>query len=211
MGERADTGRSVGRPRRYPDAAIFAAIHHVITDDRTARVTLARLAELMGCSAPLLCRRFGSLQRLLLAYLRWCTTATERQFAAAAPVASPLDRLAGTLQPSGDTRATSPQPVSLPHLAALVHEAGAPPLLRTAFQEHYAVVATGTHRLLDEAIAAGELEPVDTAHLARRLLEAVSGAALLSELEGRSSGEASARHPGVVVRDVLAPYRTAIP
>jgi AcrR family transcriptional regulator len=200
-----------GRPRQFTDEVVFAAIHHIITAEGYERLTLARLAAVIGHSGPAVVKRFTSRQGLLVAYLRWGTTQTQQHLATLPADRSAVDRLMGFLLPTAGTEAIAPEAVRLPHLAGLVLEAQTDPLLRTALQQHVAVVAAGTQRLLDDAIMAGELAPVDTGQLARRLLETVSGAALLVELEVRGSGEAPARALREVVLDVLAPHRPEPP
>ena len=199
--------RSVGRPRRYSDEAIFAAIHQIIVTEGYERLTLNRLAQAIGSTAPAVLKRFGSRRDLLWAYIGWCTARSQQHLATLPTDRAPLDRLTGYLLPQSNNGATAPPAGTLPHLAGPILDAGPDPLMRTALQEHVTVVATTTQQLLDEAIAAGELERVDTVPLARRLLETVTGAAMLIELEARSSGGAPSRTLGEVVSDVLAPYR----
>jgi AcrR family transcriptional regulator len=194
----------------YSDEVIFTAIYHVIVTDGYERLTLARLAELLGCTSPALIKRFTSRQGLLLAYLRWCTTRTKEHLATVVADRSPLDRLLAYLDPRDADGGIAPCAVTLPHLAGLVLDAGTDPLSQTALREHSAVVVTATQLLLDTTVAAGELSAVDTRQLSRRLLEAVTGAALLTELETRGSGESPARGPGDVVLDLLAPYRIGL-
>ena len=199
--------RSVGRPRQFTDEIVFAGIHHIITGEGYERLTVARLAEVVGRSGPAVIKRFTYRQGLLVAYVRWCTARTQQHLASLRADRSALDRLVASLLPAADTGEIAPDGMALPHLAGLVLDAHTDPLLQKALREYVGEVVIATQRLLDAAVAAGELKPVDTAQLTRRLLEAVSGAALLIELEVRSSGEAPARTLDAVVRDVLAPHR----
>ena len=63
--------REVGRPRSFEDDAIFAATARVIARVGHDGLTLAAIAEEVGCSAPALVQRFGSKRALVRAYIEW--------------------------------------------------------------------------------------------------------------------------------------------
>jgi AcrR family transcriptional regulator len=164
-------------PQKVDDAAVFAGAARAIVRRGPARVTLRDIAAESGLTAGRLVQRYGSKRELLLAL-----TAHEAESAA-----SQLARLRSTYpSPLAAMRAYAEQlaraaepPDALAHGLALRQLGLEDPEFRHNAARHSGVVHVGLSRLLDDAIAAGELrlgpDRGAVERLARRLQVTISG------------------------------------
>ena len=192
------------RPRTKDDGAILEAAGRIISRLGPAKFTLADVAREIGLSAATLVQRFGSKRGLMLALARSARDSVEACFAmvrAAHP--SPLDALvaAGTEM----TRYVKSPEEMANHLAFLQTDLSDPDFYAVML-ENSTRIESGYRRLLDEAVAAGELKRCDTARLARAV-GAVSGGSLIGwAIYRRGGAEAWVRADLVTLLD---PYCTS--
>lgn len=167
----------VPRPRTATDSEILEAAARVIGRLGPARLTLADVGDEVGLSPATLVQRFGSKRGLLLAQVRHSVASVDACFAAVrAAYASPLEAL---LAAATDMTRHVESPESLSnHLAFLQIDLTDPAFHRLAL-ENARRIRAGYRALLDEAVSAGELEPCDTARLARAI-EAMAGGSLVA-------------------------------
>jgi AcrR family transcriptional regulator len=156
----------------------------------------------VGLSAATLVQRFGSKRGLLLALARSARDSVDACFdAVRVSNPSPLAALlaAGTEM----TRyVTSPEEMSN-HLAFLQTDLSDPDFYAVMLENSRRIVA-GYRKLLDEAVAARELGPCDTARLARAV-DAIAGGSLIGWAIAREgTAEAWVRHD---LDTLLEPYR----
>jgi AcrR family transcriptional regulator len=163
------------RPRTIDDEAVLAAAAEVVNRVGPAKLTLQRVADEVGLSAPTLVQRFGSKRGLLLAMgeplsKRWAVVfddARERS-------ASALEAIVAALV---DLTAHVSTPDAMANSVAFLHMDLSDP----EFHER-AVAGLRTMRdliggLLDEAVERGELPAAtDTQTLATSVLNAYNGA-----------------------------------
>lgn len=165
----------MARPRTIDDQAVLAAAADIVNRVGPARLTLQRVADEVGLSAPTLVQRFGSKRGLLLAVGERAASGWSGVFAAArARTSSPLDALVDALT---ELTAHVSSPESMANNVAFLQMDLADP----EFHERAAVslreMRTLMAELLDEAVAGGELDPgTDTAALATSVLNAYNGA-----------------------------------
>jgi AcrR family transcriptional regulator len=164
------------RPRETSDEAILAAATRVMRHRSPVELTLADIAKEAGVVPATLIQRFGTKRGLLLAVCRSAPSGVPQQFAAAREkYGSPLRTLIELFVECSGFAAT---PESLANGLAYLQidltdrEFHAITLAQfTAFRDE-------TKKLLDDAVAARELKPCDTAELAR-LVQEVNGGAML--------------------------------
>lgn len=167
----------MARPRTIADADILMALQAVVGRLGPARLTLADVAAEVGLAPATLVQRFGSKRGLLLAFARAGAESADLCFVhVRAKHASPIDALvaAATLL----TRSMgSPQELAngLAFLQIDISDREFRKHALTNFEKTHA----GYRALLDDAVAAGELKPCDTARLAHAVA-AVSGGALIA-------------------------------
>jgi AcrR family transcriptional regulator len=165
------------RPRTIDDAGILEAAGRIISRHGPARFTLADVGGEVGLSAAALVRRFGSKRGLMLALARSARDGVDACFDAVRAVhTSPLAAMlaAGTEM----TRyVKSPEEMSN-HLAFLQTDLSDPDFYAVMLENSRRIV-DGYRRLLDEAVAARELVPCDTARLARAV-DALAGGSLIA-------------------------------
>jgi AcrR family transcriptional regulator len=194
------------RPRTVSDSAILAAASRAVSRRGPARVTLADVGREVGLSAATLVQRFGSKRGMLLAVAQTGAQDVAREFAAArAAHRRPLAALTAGLVGLSAWAAT-PEMLSN-YLAFLQID-----LTDPEFHRHALAQARNTRteilHLLDQAVAAGDLVPCDTARLAKTVQGAYNGALVTWAIyrEGRGADW---------VRDeldaVLAPHRASRP
>jgi AcrR family transcriptional regulator len=190
------------RPRTIDDAAILEAAGRIISRHGPAKFTLADVAGEVGLSAATLVQRFGSKRGLMLALARSARDAVDACFDAVrssnpSPLAAVL--AAGTEM----TRyVTSPEEMSN-HLAFLQTDLSDPDFYAVMFENSRRIIA-GYRRLLDDAVAARELVPCDTARLARAV-DALAGGSLIGWAVYREgTAEAWVRYD---LNTLLQPYR----
>jgi AcrR family transcriptional regulator len=190
------------RPRTVDDAAILDAAGRIISRQGPGRFTLADIGAEVGLSAAALVRRFGSKRGLMLALARAARDSVEACFAVVrrsnrSPLAAVL--AAGTEM----TRyVNSPEEMSN-HLAFLQTDLNDPDFYAVML-ENSRQILEGYRRLLDEAVAARELVPCDTARLARAV-DALAGGSLIGWAVHRGgTAEAWVRYD---LGTLLEPYR----
>jgi AcrR family transcriptional regulator len=194
------------RPRTIDDADILAACQRVMQRVGPAKFTLALVAGEAGVSAATLIQRFGSKRKLLRAMsggMDGYSSAMVGELRAA--LGSPLEVLRGFLLCYADM-ARTPREMAH-HLAYLQLDLTDPVLHRNLLamsreNEHQLVT------LLTEAVAQGELAPLDAARIARLLNGMVAG----SLLSWATFREGAARDwLSRDIETVLAPYRPREP
>ncbi|HJR63072.1 MAG TPA: helix-turn-helix domain-containing protein [Gemmatimonadaceae bacterium] len=165
------------RPRTVPDEVILEATARVIGRLGPSRFTLADVGAEAGLSAATLVQRFGTKRGLLLALAGSAADFVNDCFVAIrAKHASPLAALlvaATQMASSVDT------PEELANsLAFLQLDLSDPEFHRLAL-ESSRLVRAGYRALIDDAIAAGELEPCDSTRLASAV-DATAGGSLIA-------------------------------
>ena len=192
------------RPRTVDDAAILQAATTVISRLGPSTFTLADVAKEVKLSPATLVQRFGSKRGLMLALARLSVDSVDACFdAVRAANPKPLDALmAGATEM---TRYVETPEEMANHLAFLQIDLSDPEFY-TLMLENSKRILAGYKKLLDDAIAAGELVKCDTKRLARAV-SAMSGGSLISWAVMRDGTAAS-----YVRKDLdtlLAPYRAA--
>ena len=166
------------RPRKASDDEIFMAALRAMERLAPAELTLKEIADEAGLTAGALVQRFGSKRGLMLALMeRWSGGAAdtfERMRAAAPTPLGAVRHWAEHLAAMGDS------PVGLAHhLGWLQQDLGDPDFHRHA-QRNARDSRAQLRRLLEDAVAAGELPHDVDVDDATRLLEATVGGSLLS-------------------------------
>jgi AcrR family transcriptional regulator len=194
----------MGRPRTVSDDDILSAALRVVTRLGPDGATLAEVAAEARLAAATLVQRFGSKRGLLLAVAARGAAAAAAPFeAAAAADPSPLGALVRALVSMAGFAAT-PEALAN-HLAFFQLDLRDPDFSRLAL-DHAEEVGRRIRALLDAARAAGELEPCDTARLARAV-EVTYNGSLVTWAVHRQGPVADAVRVDVGL--VLAPFRPA--
>ena len=192
------------RPRQTSDAEILAATARVMQRRSPTQLTLVDVAKEAGVVPATLIQRFGTKRGLLLALCRTAPGAVPQQFAAApAKHNSPLKAL---IELYAECTSFAPTPQAMANGLAYLQIDLTDPDFHAITLAQFRALRDETQKLLDEAVAARELRPCDTAELAR-LIQHVNGGAMLSWAVYRQGSVAA-----WVRRDLealLAPYRTA--
>jgi AcrR family transcriptional regulator len=192
----------IGRPRTVSDEAILAAAAQAIARHGPARLTLAHVADEVGLAPATLLQRFGSKRGLLLAVANSGTEVLEPTFAKArGRHASPLATLHAAL---ADMIAGIDSPATLGNQLAFLQMDLTDPDLRDNAIRHSRELRAQIQRLLDEAIAAGELAAGDSARLAQAVYTTYNGALLTWAIDGQGT---LADWLQGDVNEVLRPYR----
>ena len=193
------------RPRKASDEQIFGAAHRVMGRLAPQQWTLADIAAEAGLTAGALVQRFGSKQRLLAALTRALAEATPAMFdELRAAHDSPLAALRAYCV--GFARMGEGPGGVVHHLAYLQLDLTDPDLHRNVRVQARATRAA-MRRLLDDAVAAGELPPgTDVAALAR-VLEGLLGGSLMAWAIHRDG--TAARYVRTDVEAVLAAFARA--
>jgi AcrR family transcriptional regulator len=164
------------RPRQTSDAQILAAAARVMQRRSPVELTLADVAKEAGVVPATIIQRFGTKRELLLANCKAWTADVSGQFATArAKYGSPLKTLIELLVELSGFAAT---PESMANFLAYLQIDLSDPEFRAVLLQQFVTTRDETKKLLDEAIAARELKPCDTAALAR-LVQQVNGGAML--------------------------------
>jgi AcrR family transcriptional regulator len=164
------------RPRTVSDADILNAAGRAIIRLGPVKLTLADVAREVGLAPATLVQRFGSKRGLLLALAESAAASVGDCFAAVrAAHPKPLEALIAAATEM--TRHIQSPEEMANHLAFLQIDLSDPDFHRLMLSSSQRIEA-GYRALLDEAVAAGELTPCDTARLARAV-GALSGGSLL--------------------------------
>lgn len=166
------------RPRKVSDDDVFAAAQRAMTRMGPSELTLAHIAEEAGVTAGALVQRFGSKRYLMLQIMDRFSGGTTEIFALLRKGRrSPLAILRAYGECMADMAATPA--AFLRNLAYLQLD-----LADEDFRRRLAVSARDTReelrKLIDEAIAAGELVPATNARQLARTVEAVVGGSMMS-------------------------------
>jgi AcrR family transcriptional regulator len=190
------------RPRTVADEDILEATGRIIGQLGPTRFTLADVADEVGLSPATLVQRFGSKRGLLLALAGSSVAYVDACFAAIrAESSSPLEAL---LTSATHMARMVESPESLAnHLAFLQIDLSDPEFHKLA-SENARLIVAGYKALIDDAITAGELQPTDTARLARAV-DAMSGGSLIAWAISRQGNVVD--HVRADLATLLAPYR----
>ena len=164
------------RPRETSDRAILAATARVMQRRSPLELTLADVAKEAGVVPATLIQRFGTKRDLLLATCKAGTADVAGQFKAAlSKYGSPLKTLIELFVECSGFAATAE---SMANGLAYLQIDLTDPEFHAVTHAQFSAVRDETKKLLDEALAADELKPCDTAALAR-LIQQVNGGAML--------------------------------
>jgi AcrR family transcriptional regulator len=194
-----------GRPRTFPDEAIFAATERALARVGYSRLSLGQVAAEVAIAPPKLVKRFGSRRGLLLAFFAWSNRRSLARFAAARREHErPLDALAARLLAGARPE---PERAAAVNLAAFYLETMADPEFRHMAAERERIRLDGLRGLLAEAVALGDLRAPDLDALARVLLAATYGA---YQMWAFDEGGALADWLLDALDTILAPLRTEV-
>jgi AcrR family transcriptional regulator len=191
------------RPRTVEDSTILEAAVNVIGRIGPERLTLADVGEAAGLSAATLVQRFGSKRDLLLSALKFTTDGLEQRFATAISNSeSPLEAIFTAAM----DRAPFGGRDELANLLAFYLSDLGDPDFRALAAENSRNAVAGFKRMLDDAVAEGELAEsyVDTAQLAETIYSLVMGTLLTWTVTGEGTYRAKIRSELDVL---LRPFR----
>jgi AcrR family transcriptional regulator len=164
------------RPRETSDEEILTATGRVMQRLGPTQITLADVAKEAGVVPATLIQRFKTKRGLLLAACRTPPGATSQQFARArAKYGSPLKAL---VEIYADCSAFVPTPEAVANGLAYLQVDLTDPEFHAITLAQFRAIREETRRLLDEAVAAGELCDCDTGELARLVQQLNDGAML---------------------------------
>jgi AcrR family transcriptional regulator len=165
------------RPRETSDEQLLAATARVMQRRSPTQLTLADVAKEAGVVPATLIQRFGTKRGLLLAMCSTAPAAVPQQFAAVrAKHASPLKAL---VELYAYCTSFAPTPEAMANGLAYLQIDLTDPEFHAITLAQFRAIRAETKKLLDEAVAARELRPCDTAELAR-LIQHVNGGAMLA-------------------------------
>jgi AcrR family transcriptional regulator len=190
------------RPRLTSDEEILAATARVMMRRSPTQLTLADVANEAGVVPATLIQRFGTKRGLLLAACRTAPGSVPKAFAGArARHRSPLKAL---IELHAEGTAFAPTPEAMANGLAYLQIDLTDPDFHAITLAQFRVIRGETRKLLEEAVAAGELRPCDPAELAR-LIQHLNGGAMLAWAVYREGSVASwVRRE---LEALLAPYR----
>jgi AcrR family transcriptional regulator len=203
------TTRDAGRPRTYEDDAFFTATWSVLAREGHSRLTLAAVADRLGCTAPALSKRFGSKRGLLLGFAEWSYRAAEERLRRAQDLpGGPLTRLTEcVVQSVSEQAAEWHGPRGLANHFVFHIETATDAELNAIWLRLTQLYERAFAGWLRDARAAGELSSqCDVVLTARVLYAGLTGAAVRWTAEPETSIEARYRE---VLSAVLDPHRTA--
>jgi AcrR family transcriptional regulator len=194
-----------GRPREVADDAIFAATERALARVGYSRLSLAGVAGELAIAPATLVKRFGSRRALLLGFFAWSNRRSADQFAAARlehgrPLEALTARLLGRARPEPDRAAAV-------NLGSFYLETMADPEFRRLAAERERIRLAGLRRLLEEAVALGELRGGDLDRLGRVLLAATYGA---YQMWAFDESRTLAEWLQDALDSILAPLRTEV-
>lgn len=201
------TMRDAGRPRTYEDDAFFHATWNVLALEGHSRLTLAAVAERLGCTAPALSKRFGSKRALLLGFAEWSYRETEERIRQARAARGPaLEALASFVVRSVSGQAAQWHgPRGLANLFVFHIETAADPEFHAKWLRHTRLYEAAFADWLRDAQADGALAShCDIELLARLLHTGLTGAAVRWTAEPDASVEERYRE---ILAAVLEPHR----
>jgi AcrR family transcriptional regulator len=192
------------RPRKVSDGQIFAATQRAMRRLGPGELTLAAIAAEAGLTAGALVQRFGSKRGLLLALADASAEGTEDFIAHfEGRYRSPLATLRGFGECMADL---APSPAGLARNLAYLEIDLTDPEFRAHLERQARTTRAALERLVEDAVAAGQLAPGTNARTLAHLVEVVLNGALLTWAFYRD-GPAK-RFVRTAVDAVLAPYQT---
>ncbi|HJU66458.1 MAG TPA: helix-turn-helix domain-containing protein [Gemmatimonadaceae bacterium] len=190
------------RPRTVPDEVILEATARVIGRLGPARFTLADVGAEVGLSAATLVQRFGTKRGLLLALARSAVDFVNDCFVTIrARYASPLAALLSAATQMA-SQVDSPEELAN-NLAFLQLDLSDPEFHQLAL-ESSRLIRAGYRALIDDAMAAGELEPCDSTRLASAIDATAGGSLIAWAIHREGDVKAFVRKD---LETLLAPYR----
>lgn len=198
----------MGRPRLASDDDILDATARAVSRHGPGSLTLATVAEQAGITAAAILQRFGSKHGLLLALSRRSTAGAAEAVEAAmarSRSGSALDALAELL--TGDLGAVDSPDVLANHVGMLQLDL-TDPELRVEARRYSGTLLDGIERLLEAAVAAGDLDPgdLDCARLATAVDCTYNGALVTWALTPRGTLPGWVRDQvGLLLRPYLRP------
>ncbi len=191
------------RPKTVEDDAVLDAALRVVDRAGPAGLTLAAVAEEVGLAPATLVQRFASKRGLLLALAgRGAGRAGESLDGALARGRSPLRALVTGLV---DMSAGVASPEVLANQLAFLQIDLSDPEFHALALEHAVAVREAIRRVLDAAVAVGELaEGTDTARLAQSVQTTYNGALITWGIHRRGTLASWLRRE---LDSLLAPYR----
>jgi AcrR family transcriptional regulator len=194
------------RPRETSDEEILAATGRVMQRLGPTQITLADVAKEAGVVPATLIQRFGTKRGLLLAMCRTAPETVTQQFAKArAKYGSPLEAL---IELYADCTSFAPTPEAMANGLAYLQVDLTDPEFHAITLAQFRATREETRRLLDEALAAGELHDCDTGELARLLQQLNDGAMLSWAVYREGRVDEWVRRE---VEALLRPYRVISP
>jgi AcrR family transcriptional regulator len=192
------------RPRETSDAEILAALARVMQRRSPVELTLADVAKEAGVVPATIIQRFGTKRELLLANCKAWTADVAGQFARArSKYGSPLKTLIALLVESSGFAAT---PESMANFLAYLQIDLSDPEFHKVLLMQFTTMRAETKKLLDDAVAARELKPCNTAELAGLVQQVNSGAMLDWAVYRKGALGAWIRR---ALEHLLDPYRSA--
>jgi AcrR family transcriptional regulator len=192
------------RPRKVSDDQLFAATHAVMNRVGPRELTLAAIAKEAGVTAAVMVQRFGSKRALLLALSKkYAEGAGEFIAALAERDASPLAALRAYAECMAGLAAS---PSALARSLAYLQIDLTDEEFRRHLVKQARATRVGLRRLVEDAVAAGELSRnVKAAQLARTI-EAVLSGSMISWAFYREG--TAARWMRADLEAILAPWIT---
>jgi AcrR family transcriptional regulator len=191
------------RPRTVEDSAILEAAVGVLGRIGPERMTLADVGEAAGLSAATLVQRFGSKRDLMLSVFKFTTDGLDQRFETAMSSSdSPLEAIFAAAM----DRAPTGAPDEIANMLSFYLSDFGDPDFRSLAIENSKRAVAGFQRLLDEAVAEGELAEsyVDTTQLAETIYSLVMGTLVTWTVSGEGTYRAKIRNELDVL---LRPFR----
>ena len=190
------------RPRETSDEEILAATARVMQRRSPTQLTLADVAKEAGVVPATLIQRFGTKRGLLLTLCGTAPGGVAEQFAAArVRHKSPLKAL---IELYADCTSFAPTPQAMANGLAWLQNDLTDSDFHSITLAQFRAIRGETKRMLDEAVAAGELRTCDTGELAR-LIQHLNGGAMLAWAVYRQGSVSSWVHRELEA--LLKPYR----
>jgi len=190
------------RPRKTSDADLLAATARVMQRRSPAQLTLADVAKEAGVVPATLIQRFGTKRNLILTFCRTAPAGCAQAFAAARTKHKSL--LEALIELYAEGTSFAPTPEAMANGLAWLQNDLTDPDFHAITLEQFRIIRDETKTLLDDAVAARELRPCDTAQLARLIQHANGGAMLAWAVYRNGSVSSYVRRE---LTALLAPYR----
>jgi len=191
------------RPRETSDEQLLAAASRVMQRRSPAEFTLADVGKEAGVVPATLIQRFGTKRNLILSLCRTAPASCAQAFVAARAKHKSL--LGALIELYAEGTSFAPTPEAMANGLAWLQNDLTDPDFHAITLEQFRLIRDETKRLLDDAVAARELRPCDTAQLAR-LIQHANGGATLAWAVYRTGPVASYVRRELTA--LLAPYRT---